>query len=229
MTNFTAQIGVNHVGEIAARNKWMFRPQPIDDIGIDAHMELTEPTGESKQLLALQIKAGPSWFKEQKDECVIFRDINERQYNYWTKNSLPCIVVLYNPEDDMCIWQKLTTETIERTNGGIGKGFFVKVPIKQVFLTEQSNEKLVSFTNLPQHITNYAWLYENGFNLDAPNPTNEVVAPYYGVKPLWKTPYSQGIVVMAEGDSDYYIVMECSSKNKGYKHAMIILTMGGCL
>ena len=82
----------------------------------------------------------------------------------------------------------------------------------------------------PPALKNYhAWLYENGFNLDAPNPTNEVVAPYYGVKPLWKTPYSQGIVVMAEGDSDYYIVMECSSKNKGYKHAMIILTMGGCL
>lgn len=82
----------------------------------------------------------------------------------------------------------------------------------------------------PPALKNYhAWLYENGFNLDAPNPTNEVVAPYYGVKPLWKTPYSQGVVVMAEGDSDYYIVMECSSKNKGYKHAMIILTMGGCL
>lgn len=55
----------------------------------------------------------------------------------------------------------------------------------------------------PPALKNYhAWLYENGFNLDAPNPTNEVVAPYYGVKPLWKTPYSQGIVVMAEGDSD---------------------------
>ena len=83
---------------------------------------------------------------------------------------------------------------------------------------------------VPPALKNYhTWLYENGFNLDAPNPTNEVVAPYYGVKPLWKTPYSQGIVVRAEGDSDYYIVMECSSKNKGYKHAMIILTMGGCL
>ena len=82
----------------------------------------------------------------------------------------------------------------------------------------------------PPAIKNYhAWLYENGFNLDAPNPTNEVVAPYYGVKPLWKTPYSQGVVVMVEGDDDYYIVMECSSKNKGYKHAMIILTMGGCM
>lgn len=82
----------------------------------------------------------------------------------------------------------------------------------------------------PPAIKNYhAWLYENGFNLDAPNPTNEVVAPYYGVKPLWKTPYSQGVVVRAEGDDDYYIVMECSNKNKGYKHTMVILTMGGCM
>ena len=39
MANNTEQIGVNHIGEIAARNKWMFRPQPIDDVGIDAHME----------------------------------------------------------------------------------------------------------------------------------------------------------------------------------------------
>lgn len=45
----------------------------------------------------------------------------------------------------------------------------------------------------------------------------------------WKTDYSQGIVVMAEDDSDYFIVMECSSKNKGYKHAKVILTMGGCM
>ena len=158
MASFTGREGVHYCGLIAERNNWLFREQPINDIGIDAHMELTEPTGESKQLLALQIKSGPSWFREQKDECVIFRDISERQYNYWTKNSLPCIVVLYNPDDDMCIWQKLTAETIERTNGGTGKGFFVKVPTKQVFLTEQSNEKLVSFSNLPQHITNYNFL-----------------------------------------------------------------------
>ena len=82
----------------------------------------------------------------------------------------------------------------------------------------------------PPAIKNYhAWLFENGFNVEMPNPTNEVVAPYYGVKPLWQTPYSQGIVVKAENDDDYYIVMECSSKNKGYKHTKIILTLGGCM
>ena len=82
----------------------------------------------------------------------------------------------------------------------------------------------------PPAIKNYhAWLFENGFNVDAPNPTNEVVAPYYGVKPLWKTVYSQGIIVKAQNENDYFIVMECSSKNKGYKHTKVILTIGGCM
>lgn len=158
MASWIERTGVHHCGEIAERNNWMFREQPIDDVGIDAHMEFIDCTGKPKQLLALQIKSGASWFKEKKDDCIIFRNINERQYNYWTMNSLPCIVVLYNPDDDMCIWEKLTPETIEKTKEGNGKGFFVKVPLSQVFLNDLSNEKLLSFTNLPQHITNYNFL-----------------------------------------------------------------------
>ena len=158
MASWIERTGVHHCGEIAERNNWMFREQPIDDVGIDAHMEFIDCTGKPKQLLALQIKSGASWFKEKKDDCIIFRNINERQYNYWTMNSLPCIVILYNPDDDMCIWEKLTPETIEKTKEGNGKGFFVKVPLSQVFLNDLSNEKLLSFTNLPQHITNYNFL-----------------------------------------------------------------------
>lgn len=82
----------------------------------------------------------------------------------------------------------------------------------------------------PPALKNYhAWLFANGFSVESPNPTNEFVAPYYGVKPLWKTPYSQGIVVKAENDSDHFIVMECSNKNRGYKHTKVILTLGGCI
>jgi hypothetical protein len=82
----------------------------------------------------------------------------------------------------------------------------------------------------PPALKNYhAWLFENGFNVESPDPTNEVVARYYGVKPLWKTAYSQGIVVKAENDSDYFIIMECSNKNKGYKHTQVILTLDGCM
>lgn len=158
MSIYTARIGVSHIGEIAARNNWIFREQPIDDLGIDAHMEYTELSGKLRQLLALQIKSGISWFKEIRNNCIIFRDINERQYNYWTMNSLPCIIVLYNPDDDKCVWQKLTSETIKRTKDGEGKGYFVEVPLYQIFLDDVSNEQLLSFSNLPQHITNYNFM-----------------------------------------------------------------------
>lgn len=158
MANSTERIGIYHCGRIAACKEWMFREQPVDDIGIDAHMEMAEKTGEAKQLLALQIKTGESYFKEIREGYVVFRDISERQYNYWTTNSLPCIIVLYNPTDDMCIWQKLTKETILKTHGGAGKGYFVNIPINQVFLDDKSNDILLAYTNLPEHIANYNFL-----------------------------------------------------------------------
>lgn len=39
MANTTERIGVSYCSLIAAKTEWMFREQPIDDIGIDAHME----------------------------------------------------------------------------------------------------------------------------------------------------------------------------------------------
>lgn len=75
----------------------------------------------------------------------------------------------------------------------------------------------------------HAWLYENGFSYTTPNPTNDYVSSYYGVKPLWLTQYSIGIVVKTTDDDDYYIVMECSTKNKGYVHTQVIVTLGGCV
>lgn len=48
----------------------------------------------------------------------------------------------------------------------------------------------------PPALKNYhAWLYKNGFDINSPNPTNRFVSSYYGNDPLWKTDYSQGIVV----------------------------------
>ena len=158
MANNIERIGVSYCSLIAAKKMWMFREQPIDDIGIDAHMEHTDQYGKVQQLLALQIKSGESYFKENRGEFIVFRDIDDRQYNFWTTNTLPCIVVLYNPKDNMCIWQMLTTDTIQKTRGGTGKGYYINVPTRQVFLDDSSNNKLLSLTNLPEHMTNYNFL-----------------------------------------------------------------------
>lgn len=158
MANSIERKGVHHIGEIAESSGWLFREQLTNDIGIDAHIEFIDSSNKPKQLIALQIKSGSSWFNEKTKDYVVFRDIDERQYSYWTMNSLPCIIVLYNPNDNACIWQELSNKTIEKTKNGNGKGYFVKIPLNQIFLDSSSNEKLLSLTNLPEHIVNYNFL-----------------------------------------------------------------------
>ncbi|WGN89561.1 hypothetical protein [Ligilactobacillus faecis] len=97
-------------------------------------------------------------------------------------------------------------------------------------LREQENIlNSVQMMGLPALADYHTWLEDNGFDIDVPNPTNAVVSQFYGVKPLWKTEYSQGIVVRDEEDEDYFIVMECSRLNERFKYTQIILTLGGCM
>lgn len=158
MAHMTEKTGVYHCSKIAQRNRWLFRAQPTDASGIDAYIEYIDSVGESRQLLALHIKSGANWFKEKKEGCAVFRDINERQYRSWMLHSVPCIVVLYNPEDGMCIWQKLTDKTIEKYLTGNENGFFVKVPLSQTFLDNSSHLKLLAFLNQVDCTTNYNFL-----------------------------------------------------------------------
>nr|MCR5483091.1 DUF4365 domain-containing protein [Bacilli bacterium] len=144
MANYTENIGVNYCGLIASKREWLYRPQPVNDIGIDAHMEFIDSSDKPKQLIALQIKTGVSYFKETKKDYVVFREINERQYNYWVMNSLPCIVVLYNPDNDLCIWEELSKNTIKRTKDGEGKGYYVNVPLKNIFIDDDTHDKFLS-------------------------------------------------------------------------------------
>lgn len=87
----------------------------------------------------------------------------------------------------------------------------------------------VQIMGLPAMKDYHTWLKNNGFDVNTPDPTNDFVSKFYGVKPLWKTDISQGIVVKEEADDDYYIVMECSRLNEGFKYTQIVVTLGGCV
>lgn len=87
----------------------------------------------------------------------------------------------------------------------------------------------VQTMGLPAMKDYHEWLMNNGFNAIMPNPTNEFVSKFYGKSPLWITELSQGIVVKAEDDDDFFIVMECSRLNEGFKYTQIIVTLGGCM
>ena len=93
----------------------------------------------------------------------------------------------------------------------------------------QSRNEQLKRREIPFMYDYWNWLTKNGFNDVQPNPTNEFVSQFYGVAPLWKTTNSQGIVVKAIEDDDYYIVLECSRNNIGFKYTKILLTPGGCM
>ncbi len=99
---------------------WLFREQPIEDYGIDAHVEpLDGPERPSRQLLALQIKTGASFFREETPDGWWFRD-TRRHWHYWLGHVLPVVIVLYDPQARVLYWQHVEAGLV-RLAGGEGK------------------------------------------------------------------------------------------------------------
>lgn len=121
--------GVYAIGLIVAKElAWIFRDQPKADMGIDAHVEVCENRNPLGKLIALQIKSGESWFREETSDGYIYRGSLDH-LEYWAKHSLPVLVVLYNPEKEKAFWQVVTNDTVTRTK----KGWKITVPQLNVF------------------------------------------------------------------------------------------------
>lgn len=132
-----ARIGVLGVGQIITEELgWIFREQPVEDYGIDAHIELCldgKPTG---QLIAAQIKCGDSWFARQNQEGYRFTD-EIRHLDYWLSHSLPVILILYNHHTHTAVWTP-----VEKSRVAIhDKIWSITVPANQV-LNRQAKDKL---------------------------------------------------------------------------------------
>lgn len=103
--NTTERIGVSKVQLIVYEKlNWIFREQPIDDYGIDAHIELKDDNYATGKLIAVQIKSGESYFKNESNNEIIYY-IDEKHLKYWKSNILPVIIILYNPKTEECIWE----------------------------------------------------------------------------------------------------------------------------
>lgn len=107
---------------------WIFRDQPTEDFGIDAHTEIVDGDDVRGRLLALQIKGGESWFQEPGPGGWWYRPKLDH-VRYWQKHSLPVAVVLYHPETKVCHWQLVKPDTLVETRTGTWK---ILVPASQV-------------------------------------------------------------------------------------------------
>ena len=133
----TDRIGVYHIGELVNKQfGWIFREQPTDDYGIDAIIETAGEKHPTGQMIGVQIKTGKSYFSEQKADCVVFR-FDKGHADYWLNHSLPVIIVLYDQEEDLCIWERVTKEDICPVSE---TSYKIVIPLNHIFSSEAKEE-----------------------------------------------------------------------------------------
>ncbi len=107
------------VGRLVHRELgWKFREQHESDVGVDALVEVVERGRATGRLLALQIKAGRSWFREPAPSPGwVFRE-SRRHLTYWLGHDLPVLVVLYDDDLQVGYWQHVAADTVAPTDAG---------------------------------------------------------------------------------------------------------------
>jgi len=119
----TEQIGVHAVGHLfASEFGWIFREQPIADMGIDAHVERVDGDGPTGQLIGVQIKTGKSHFHPTESGLVYYG--SPTHLDYWLGHALPVVLVAHLPETQETFWVQVTAEAVEPTS----KGWKILIP-----------------------------------------------------------------------------------------------------
>ncbi|WP_159054068.1 DUF4365 domain-containing protein [Streptomyces sp. AS58] len=101
---FMERRGVRKVDEIVGEAGCLWRETPMHDVGIDGQIEYVDTEGRATgRIVAVQIKAGPSYFSSRADGLVRFKP-HVKHRNYWASFPLPVVVVLYHPDEHLAIW-----------------------------------------------------------------------------------------------------------------------------
>lgn len=115
---------------------WIFREQPIIDVGLDAIVEevINEPTGK---FLAVQIKSGEGNFYASENGLTHY--VSNIHYDYWINLSIPIILVAHLPDKKETYWQLISEENFKKTK----KRWKIDIPYSQK-LDEKSKGTLTN-------------------------------------------------------------------------------------
>lgn len=112
--SITARKGVNAVDACFNSMGWVFRETTHTDYGIDGEVEQVIKNELTGAKIALQIKSGESYLKENKDGNIVFY-IDEWHYKYWLQYSLPVIILFYDETNNRVIWDQVKIANISST------------------------------------------------------------------------------------------------------------------
>ena len=137
----TSRLGVSITQQRVLESGHIFREQPQPDFGIDAQFEIKDGAIATGRLIAVQIKAGSSYFADG-TATEFWHYVSDRHRELWTNHSLPVVLVLCDVESQVCFFSIVDQETCIRA----GSRWKVIVP-KRNTLTSESSHELVSLAS----------------------------------------------------------------------------------
>jgi len=107
--------GVNHIANKFEDLDWIFREQPIADVGIDAIIELAEKSIPSGKFIALQIKSGNSHLVESNNSYTYY--IKRVHYYYWINLNIPMLLVFFHKvgSKKKIFWKEIKPTNVMQT------------------------------------------------------------------------------------------------------------------
>ena len=150
--NKKERLGIYKVGAfITEYTDWVFREQPIVDVGFDGKIEETKKGDPKGVFIAIQIKSGDSNYYINKDKTHITYYMTKTHYNYWEKSILPVMLILVSNEF-VFYWANVIQDNITKTR----EGWKITIPVNQT-LTESNISNVfteVVHSRFPQKLIN---------------------------------------------------------------------------
>lgn len=147
-TNSQERFGVNAVAEVIARLGQIWRETPIADVGIDGQIEFVSAEGfATGKMVAVQIKSGPSFFKESEGDWVFYPE--EKHRFYWERYPLPVLIIIHNPDTNLSYWVD-ARQSIRSANESAPKG--IKIPKNNILQTTSSGKLFEGFAASEQYL-----------------------------------------------------------------------------
>lgn len=128
---------------IERKLNWIFRSNHKEhDFGIDGYIDIiTDLNQVTGKTIALQVKTGPSYFKETNDLGWVYRG-EISHLNYYLNNALPVLIILVDEIKEKAFWCHCDASKTERT----GNSWKITIPFKQE-LTLNSKKELLKYVS----------------------------------------------------------------------------------
>lgn len=117
---------------------WIFREQPIVDLGVDALVETPIDENGQIKIFALQIKGGESNFQRKRKNLTFY--FSERHYHYWNaiSENHPLLIILQDNSTEIIYWQEYNHNFISKTS----KNWKLDIPLDNI-LNEDSKKIII--------------------------------------------------------------------------------------